>query len=79
MYVQVTPGVKHDDAMAHHTPRSHRPHRPRVITSQVKYPAIINEQQLRFQVTVEPDGGPVWVDLTGPPGAREFLAQMIKG
>jgi hypothetical protein len=50
-----------------------------VITSQVKYPAIINEQQLRFQVTVEPDGRPVWVDLTGPPGAREFLAQMIEG
>ena len=34
---------------------------------------------LRFQVTVEPDGGPVWLDLTGPPGAREFLAQMIEG
>ena len=34
---------------------------------------------LRFQVMVEPDGGPVWLDLTGPPGAREFLAQMIEG
>ena len=34
---------------------------------------------LRFQVTVEPDGGPVRLDLSGPPGAREFLAQMIEG
>ena len=33
---------------------------------------------LRFQVTVEPDGGTVSLDLTGPPGAREFLAQMIE-
>ena len=29
---------------------------------------------LRFQLTVEPGGGPVWLELTGPPGAREFLA-----
>lgn len=28
---------------------------------------------LRFQLTVEPGGGPVWLELTGPPGAREFL------
>jgi hypothetical protein len=28
---------------------------------------------LRFAVDVAPDGGPVWVSLTGPPGTREFL------
>lgn len=32
---------------------------------------------LRFQVTVDPDGGPVWLEFTGPPGAREFLAGML--
>ena len=32
---------------------------------------------LRFTVTVEPDGGPILVDLTGPPGTREFLAAMF--
>jgi hypothetical protein len=34
---------------------------------------------LRFQLTVEPGGGPVWLELTGPPGTREFLAQEIAG
>ncbi|HWC02600.1 MAG TPA: hypothetical protein VHF87_07500 [Methylomirabilota bacterium] len=29
---------------------------------------------LRFRLTVEPAGGPVWLELTGPPGTREFLA-----
>ena len=32
---------------------------------------------LRFQVIVEPDGGPIWLDLTGPAGTREFLAAMF--
>jgi hypothetical protein len=32
---------------------------------------------LRFTVTVEPAGGPILVDLTGPPGSREFLAAMF--
>jgi len=32
---------------------------------------------LRFTVTVEPDGGLILVDLTGPPGTREFLAAMF--
>ena len=32
---------------------------------------------LRFAVTVEPDNGPITVDLTGPPGTREFLAAMF--
>ena len=32
---------------------------------------------LRFQMTVEPDDGPIWLDLTGPAGTREFLAAMF--
>ena len=28
---------------------------------------------LRFQVTAEPDGGPITLDVTGPPGTREML------
>lgn len=32
---------------------------------------------LRFQITMDPDGGPVWLEFTGPPGAREFLADML--
>jgi hypothetical protein len=34
---------------------------------------------LRFRLTVEPDGGPVWLELTGPPGTREFLAAELGG
>lgn len=34
---------------------------------------------LRFEVRVEPDGGPVWLSLGGPPGTREFLAALIDG
>ena len=32
---------------------------------------------LRFTVTVEPDDGPIALDLTGPAGTREFLAAML--
>lgn len=32
---------------------------------------------LTFQVTIEPDGGPIWLEFTGPPGTREFLAGML--
>jgi hypothetical protein len=32
---------------------------------------------LRFVVTVEPDGGPVWLELSGPPGTREFIAVLL--
>ncbi len=32
---------------------------------------------LRFDLTVEPDGGPVSLTLTGPPGTREFLAALV--
>src|SRR5215208_3712638 len=32
---------------------------------------------LRFQITVEPAGGPVALELTGPQGTREFLAALL--
>jgi hypothetical protein len=32
---------------------------------------------LTFTVTVEPDGGPIWLELTGPEGTREFLDGML--
>ncbi len=33
---------------------------------------------LRFGITVEPDGGPIWLALTGPPGTREFLRALME-
>jgi len=33
---------------------------------------------LRFSLIVEPDDGPISVDLTGPTGTREFLAAMFE-
>jgi hypothetical protein len=32
---------------------------------------------LRFSIQVESDDGPIYLDLTGPPGTREFLAGML--
>jgi hypothetical protein len=32
---------------------------------------------LRFTLTVEPDAGPIVLDVTGPAGTREFLAAML--
>jgi hypothetical protein len=32
---------------------------------------------LTFQLTIEPDGGPIWLEFTGPPGTREFLAGLM--
>jgi hypothetical protein len=29
---------------------------------------------LRFRLTVEPGGGPVWLELNGPSGTRDVLA-----
>ena len=29
---------------------------------------------LRFSLIVEADDGPIWLELTGPPGTKEFLA-----
>lgn len=33
---------------------------------------------LRFQLTVEPGGGPVWLELSGPTGTRDFLAAELE-
>ncbi len=33
---------------------------------------------LRFDITVEPDGGPIWLELVGPPGTREFLSALLE-
>jgi hypothetical protein len=33
---------------------------------------------LRFGMTVEPDGGPLFLDLTGPPGTRDFISALIE-
>jgi amino-acid N-acetyltransferase len=32
---------------------------------------------LRFQLTVEPDLGPTWLDVSGPPGTAEFLTDVL--
>jgi len=32
---------------------------------------------LRFRLTVEPGGGPVWLELTGPAGTRAFLESAL--
>jgi hypothetical protein len=29
---------------------------------------------LRFAITVEPGNGPIWLEMTGPEGTKEFLA-----
>jgi hypothetical protein len=33
---------------------------------------------LRFQLTIEPDERSIWLEFTGPPGTREFLAGMLE-
>ena len=33
---------------------------------------------LRFAIMVEPDGGPVFLDLSGPPGTRDFVSALIE-
>src|SRR5262245_4818635 len=32
---------------------------------------------LQFSITIEADGGPITLDLTGPSGTREFLGAMF--
>lgn len=32
---------------------------------------------LRFGIAVEPDGGPVFLELTGPPGTRESIGALL--
>jgi hypothetical protein len=33
---------------------------------------------LQFDITVEPDAGPIWLELSGPPGTREFLSALLE-
>jgi hypothetical protein len=33
---------------------------------------------LRFGITVESDGGPIFLELSGPPGTREFVAALLE-
>jgi hypothetical protein len=32
---------------------------------------------LRFGLTIEPDDGPIWLEITGPQGTVEFLETLI--
>ena len=32
---------------------------------------------MRFCVTVESDNGPIWLEMTGPEGTKEFLATIF--
>jgi hypothetical protein len=32
---------------------------------------------LKFQVTVDPDDGPIWLEVTGPDGTADFLAALL--
>jgi hypothetical protein len=32
---------------------------------------------LRFRIIVEPDGGPIVLELTGPLGTREFISALL--
>jgi hypothetical protein len=33
---------------------------------------------LTFRLSAEPDNGPIWLEFSGPPGTREFLAGMLE-
>ena len=33
---------------------------------------------LRFEITAEPDLGPIWLSLSGPRGTREFLSALLE-
>ena len=32
---------------------------------------------LKFNITVEPGDGPIWLEMTGPRGTKEFLAEVF--
>ena len=32
---------------------------------------------LRFRITVEANGGPTWLEMTGPEGTKEFLVSIF--
>lgn len=33
---------------------------------------------LRFVLAIEPDGGPIWLEVTGPEGTAEFLETLLR-
>ena len=33
---------------------------------------------LRFEIAVEPDEGPIFLELSGPPGTREFVQALLE-
>ena len=33
---------------------------------------------LRFALTVEPNAGPIWLEVTGPKGAQEFVEALLE-
>ncbi len=33
---------------------------------------------LRFVLSVEPSGGPIWLEVTGPPGTEDFLNTLLE-
>ena len=33
---------------------------------------------LRFQLTIEPGQGPIWLEMTGPEGTKDFLSEIFK-
>jgi hypothetical protein len=35
-------------------------------------------QFLKFGLVVEPGNGPIWLELTGPDGTKEFLAEFFR-
>jgi hypothetical protein len=34
---------------------------------------------LRFEIVIMPGGGPLWLEMTGPEGTRQFLAAELPG
>jgi len=34
---------------------------------------------LRFDIAVEPDEGPIFLELSGPPGTPEFVQALLEG
>ena len=44
--------------------------------------AVLSERQccrfLQFAIVVTPDDGPITLELSGPPGTREFIAAMLE-
>ena len=32
---------------------------------------------LRFRLTIEPAGGPIWLELSGPVGTKDFLKEIF--